>query len=43
MGRMQSLKFTCDVPRSRVLDYARIQRVTPFVSISMGYMPARAI
>ncbi|BBN55163.1 hypothetical protein TRE132_32880 [Pseudomonas chlororaphis subsp. aurantiaca] len=40
MGRMQSLKFTCDVPRSRVLDYARAQRVTPFVLLLAIYQRA---
>lgn len=40
MGRMQSLKFTSDVPRSKVLDYTRAQRVTPFVLLLAIYQRA---
>ncbi|UMZ09113.1 non-ribosomal peptide synthase [Pseudomonas sp. MPFS] len=40
MGRMQSLKFTSNVPRSRVLAYAKAQRVTPFVLLLAIYQRA---
>jgi len=39
-GRMQSLKFTALVARSRVLDYAKTLRVTPFALLLAIYQRA---
>ncbi|MHC8397825.1 condensation domain-containing protein [Pseudomonas sp. LB3P93] len=39
-GRMQSLKFTAPVARSRVLDYAKTLRVTPFALLLAIYQRA---
>jgi hypothetical protein len=39
-GRMQSLKFTSSVARSRVMDYARTLRVTPFALLLAIYQRA---